>query len=155
MDGMSLDYANSARLVHEMGVERERLVEQIAEAAREKKLRENENHHHLERIAQSAEESYKTLKEMNQALKDNNNFLKEKNKKLEDSLDAIQSILTLVCDIERQNGKQEKEQLESVNALACQISNALDSGKKANLMGKIVDAGVQTFAAALLQLMSR
>ena len=155
MDGMTLPYANSARQIYEASLEQERWAEQVAEAAREKEIRENENHDHLERIARSTEESDKTLKDLNQTLKENNALLKEKNRRLEDSLDTIRSILISVCEIEYQNGKQEKAQLESVNALACQISNALDSGKKANLRGKIVDAGVQTFAAALLQLMSR
>lgn len=152
MDGMTLPYANSARQIYEICLEQERMGEQIAEAAREKEIRENENHDHLERIARSTEESDKTLKDLNQTLKENNAFLKEKNRRLEDSLDTIRSILISVCEIEYQNGKQEKAQLESVNSLACQISNALDSSKKVNLKEKIADVGVQTFAAALLQI---
>lgn len=153
MSNFDLESINSAKRLAEKSETESFLFNQLVQEKREKEERENENHENLKQIAQSTEKSKMTLEKMNQTLEDCNALLIEKNKSLQDSLETIRDILMLINDTESQNGEREKDQLESINALACQISESLDSSKKLDFKDKMADVGVQSFVAAMLQVL--
>jgi seryl-tRNA synthetase len=153
LSGINRAVANSARQASDIfsGLEESRRL--AIKASEEREKRENENHDNLEMIEKNTLITIEALQETNSLLKENNALLKEKNDKLEQSLGEISGILKDLLVVNVENGDDQKEQMQQVMALACEISVTLDKGEKINWKDKFADLGVQLIPAVLMEVL--
>lgn len=119
----------------------------------ERVKRENENHDNLEMIEKNTSITIEALQETNSLLKENNALLKEKNDELEKALGEISTLLKESLVVDQENGVIQKEQMQQILAIACDISVTLDKGENINWKDKFADLGVQFIPAVLMEVL--
>lgn len=152
LSGFNQALANSAKQANEVFSSIEESRRLAIKASEERIKRENENHDNLEMIEKNTSITIEALQETNSLLKENNALLKEKNDKLEKTLDEIRVLLKESLVVDQENGEIQKEQMQQILALACEISVTLDKGEMINWKDKFADLGVQFIPAVLLEL---
>ncbi len=150
---VSQSMANSAKMASYISDSFQKKERLEAEEKKLREKRENENHDNLEMIEKNTSITIEALQETNSLLKENNALLEEKNDELEKALGEISTLLKESLVVDQENGAIQKEQMQQVMALACEISVTLDKGEKINWKDKFADLGVQLIPAVLLEVL--
>lgn len=153
LSGINRTVANSARQASDIFSSLEESRRLAIKASEERVKHENENHDNLEMIEKNTSITIEALQETNYLLKENNALLKEENDELEKALGEISTLLKESLVVDQENGAIQKEQMQQIMALACEISVTLDKGEKINWKDKFADLGVQLIPAVLLEVL--
>ena len=101
-------------------------------------IQEQENHDNLKSITNNSNEMVTLLRRHIE-------LLEETNEKLEANISEITNVLSLIFNTD----VEQKEQMQQISALACQISETLDRGEKIDWKDKAADAGIQMTLAGI------
>ena len=72
-------------------------------------------------------------------------LLEKTNENLESYLSEMTNVLKMIFNID----ESQKDQIEQITVLACQIAESLDRGEKIDWKDKVTDGGVQMVIAAI------
>ncbi|SEK33719.1 hypothetical protein SAMN02910377_00644 [Pseudobutyrivibrio ruminis] len=137
-NGFNMSSATSAVKVAEIAAQTEELARKVGAESLRQEVREQENHDNLNSLANDSQEIITLMKRHIE-------LLETTNEKLESNLSEVTSVLKLIFD----NGEMQKDHMEQITALACQIAESLDRGEKIDWKDKAADGGVQFVVSAI------
>ena len=137
-NGLNMASATSAVKVAEIAAQTKEMARKAGIENQRKEAREQENHDNLNALANDSQEMIALMKRQIE-------ILETSNEKLETHLSEITNALKMIFDID----ENQKDQMQQITALACQIAESLDRGEKIDWKDKAADGGVQIAISAI------
>ena len=137
-NGLNMSSATSAAKVAEIAAQTKEMVRKVGDENLRKEVREQENHDNLNSLANDSQEMVALMKRQIE-------MLEASNASLESHLFEMTSGLKLILNVD----EDQKDQMQQITALACQIAESLDRGEKIDWKDKAADGGVQMVISAI------
>ena len=137
-NGLNMSSATSAAKVAEIAAQTKEMVRKVGDENLRKEVREQENHDNLNSLANDSQEMVALMKRQIE-------MLEASNASLESHLFEMTSVLKLILNVD----EDQKDQMQQITALACQIAESLDRGEKIDWKDKAADGGVQMVISAI------
>lgn len=137
-NGFNMSSATSAVKVAEIAAQTEELARKVGAESLRQEVREQENHDNLNSLANDSQEIITLMKHHIE-------LLEKTNENLESYLFEMTNVLKMIFNID----ESQKNQIEQITSLACQIAESLNRGEKINWKDKAADAGIQMTLAGI------
>ncbi len=137
-NGLNMSSATSAAKVAEIAAQTKEMVRKVGDENLRKEVREQENHDNLNSLANDSQEMIALMKRQIE-------MLEASKESLESNLSEMTNALKLILN----DDEVQKDQLQQITALACQIAESLDRGEKIDWKDKAADGGVQMVISAI------
>lgn len=137
-NGLNMASATSAVKVAEIAAQTKKIARQKDAENLRREAREQENHDNLNTLANDSQEMIALMKRQIE-------MLEASKESLESNLSEMTNALKLILN----DDEVQKDQLQQITALACQIAESLDRGEKIDWKDKAADGGVQMVIYAI------
>ena len=137
-NGLNMSAVTSAVKVAEAAAQMNEMNQKSLVEKRRKEAQEQENHDNLNALANDSQEMIALMKRQIE-------ILETSNEKLENHLFEMTEALKMIFSID----ENQKDQMQQITALACQIAESLDRGEKIDWKDKAADGGVQMVISAI------
>ena len=137
-NGINMASATSAVQVAEIAAQANAMARQAGIEKQRKGALEKENHDNLNSLANDSQEMISLMKRQIE-------MLDRSNKNLANNLSEMTDVLKLIFNVE----ESQKDQMQQVIDLACQIAESLNRGEKIDWKDKAADGGVQLAISAI------
>lgn len=138
INGLNMASGTSAVKVAEIANQIDEINRNAAIKKQQKEVQEQENYDNLNSLVNDSQEMIALMKRQIEML--------EKSKEsLENHLSEMTDVLKLVFSID----ENQKDQMQQITALACQIAESLERGEKLDWKDKVADGGIQMVISAI------
>lgn len=138
INGLNMASATSAVKVAEIANQIDEMNRNATVKKQQKEVQEQENHDNLNSLVNDSQEMIALMKRQIE-------MLETSKESLENHLSEMTDALKLIFSID----EKQKDQMQQITALACQIAESLDRGEKIDWKDKAADGGIQMVISAI------